>query len=757
MTKVTRQSKFGNGRKVDTLFAFGILAFGAMAGTLRAEDAYVLSNGHGGTGVGVNTGYHMTLKSRIEVDFQYPETPTDMSLFGAWGIAGGATANPKLRTLFWNSGGKFQFILKDDVYESKSTGVNLDAARHTAIIDVPNLKCWMQNANGDVEGSVLSFAACTNTASLWPVVLFGCAKDTEGNGQQHVTAKIYSVKIYETENGTTSLVHDLVPAVKGDAAGFYDNKTGSFLYGSGVNNLVCYGQGVKIVKDDGYLETPSSNYSSNHISFNTGYFMKPESRIEVDYQWLGTPKDLLFGAWDSGAVLRSGFWINANYFSFMLGEGSFRSYGTTIYKDNHRHTAIIDAKNRGFRLMQPSGSVEWSDYMDTNTYACAQNAQWPVVLFGAAKDAAGTGQQWSYARIFSAKIYENDVLVTNFVPHVQGTSVGFMEKKSGTFKAISGINYGGEVEGLPSTGNDDAYIEGNGTTCLNLGYLANMSSRIEVDFQSLNNGAGKVLFGSWAGGSLRYAFWSNSNGNKFHYIFRGNSQNDPQYVTSSTHDNLRHTAIVDMKNRMMYFITGSTTNYSKQADVACKNGAAPFAEDGSDVSTIPLAIFGYIKSNGTPDMQAKARIYSVRIYEDEVLKHEFLPGGTGSAVGLYDLKTGAMATKVVASAANPKMEGFGVDGSGATFYVQPQGCEVPTRRTATLTAFAAGAYSYQWYADGVAIPGETGMSYTVDWRSTKETVSYTVRACFNAAGTYFVESDPAAVTFASLGMTILFR
>ena len=27
MTKVTRQSKFGNGRKVDTLLAFGILIF----------------------------------------------------------------------------------------------------------------------------------------------------------------------------------------------------------------------------------------------------------------------------------------------------------------------------------------------------------------------------------------------------------------------------------------------------------------------------------------------------------------------------------------------------------------------------------------------------------------------------------------------------------------------------------------------------------------------------------------------------------
>ena len=750
MTKVTRQSKFGNGRKVDTLLAFGILAFGAMAGTLRAEDAYVLSNGHGGTGVGVNTGYHMTLKSRIEVDFQYPETPTDMSLFGAWGIAGGATANPKLRTLFWNSGGKFQFILKDDVYESKSTGVNLDAARHTAVIDVPNLKCWMQNANGDVEGSVLSFAACTNTASLWPVVLFGCANDATGKGNQHVTAKIYSVKIYETENGATDLVHYLVPAMKGDAAGFYDNKTGSFLYGSGVNNLACYGQGVKIVNDDGYLETPSSNNGSNHISFNTGYFMKPESRIEVDYQWLGTPKDLLFGAWDDGAVLRSGFWINANYFSFMLGEGSFRSYGTTIYKDNHRHTAIIDAKNRGFRLMQPSGNVEWSGYMDTNTYACAQNAQWPVVLFGAANNASGAGKQWSYARIFSAKIYENDVLVTNFEPHVQGTSVGFMEKKSGTFKAISGINYGGKVEGLPSTGSKDAYIENDGNTVLSLGCKPNMRSRVEVDYQCLNPTENKLIFGAWNRGTLMYCCWNNNG--KLQFIFEGNGQSSHQSIPNITSDTARHTAVIDFKNIALAYITGGVTN-SITVNATAK---ATFEDNTEDVATDPIGIFGGV--NGTAvSMPSLSRIYSVRIYEDEVLTHEFLPGGSGSAVGLYDLKTGAMATKVVASSANPKMEGFGVDGSGATFYVQPQGCEVPTRRTATLTAFAAGAYSYQWYADGVAIPGETGMSYTVDWRSTKETVSYTVRACFNAAGTYFVESDPAAVTFASLGMTILFR
>ena len=749
MTKATKQARNGD-RKSTAPLAVGILVLGALVGTLRAEDAYVLSSGHGGTGVGVNTGYHMTLKSRIEVDFQYPDTPSDMSLFGAWGIAGGSTANPKLRTLFWNSGGKFNFILKDDVYESKSTGVDLDAARHTAIIDVPNHKCWMQDANGQVEGTELSFAACTNTASLWPVVLFGCAKDASGNGQQHVTAKIYSVKIYETENGTTSLVYELVPAVKGDAAGFYDNKTGSFLYGSGANNLVCYGQGVKIVKDDGYLETPSSNNSSSHISFNTGYFMKPESRIEVDYQWLGTPKDLLFGAWDDGAVLRSGFWINANAFSFILGEGGFASYTSGVSKDNHRHTAIIDAKNRGFRLVQPSGFVEWSGYMDTNKYACAQNAQWPVVLFGAANNASGAGKQWSYARIFSAKIYEDDVLVTNFEPHVQGTSVGFMEKKSGTFTAISGINYGGEIEGLPSMASDDAYIENDGNTVLSLGCKPNMRSRVEVDYQCLNPTQNKLIFGAWNRGTLRYCCWNN--GGKLQFIFEGNGQASDQTAPNITSDTARHTAVIDFKNIALAYITGGVTNNITVNATA----RATFEDNTEDVATDPIGVFGGVNGTST-SMPSFSRIYSVRIYEDEVLTHEFLPGGSGSAVGLYDVKTGAMATKVVASSANPKMKGFGVDGSGATFYVQPQGCEVPTRRTATLTAFAAGAYSYQWYADGVAIEGETGMSHTVDWRITKDTVLYTVRACFNAAGTYFVESDPAAVTFASLGMTIHIR
>ena len=42
--------------------------------------------------------------------------------------------------------------------------------------------------------------------------------------------------------------------------------------------------------NDPYIESDGAS------SVNTGYRMKLNSRIEVDYQWLGTPKDMLFGA-----------------------------------------------------------------------------------------------------------------------------------------------------------------------------------------------------------------------------------------------------------------------------------------------------------------------------------------------------------------------------------------------------------------------------------------------------------------------------
>ena len=712
----------------------------------QADDAYVYStdvSANGGEGSSVNIGYYMKETSRVEVDFQYPETPTKDVLFGAWGVPG-SDVNPSLRMAFWNNGGKFNFILDSDAYVNIPTTVSLDDARHTAVIDAPNRALRLLASDGMVEwsGSVASGHNVSGEAT-WPIVLFGCARNAAGQGNQHTKARIYSVKIYETENGVETLVRDLVPCMKNGDVGFYDNTSGIFYHGqSTLGSLVCGGDNVKTIRD-AYLETPSSNYSTERISFNTGYFMKTNSWLAVDFQWLGTPRDLLFGAWDDGALLSTAFWCNGGKFGFLYKPtGGYANY-ESIGSDTNRHTAIIDARDGNLRLLDRFGEVQWSK--DTGSPA-VNEAAWPIVLFGAASNASGTGKQWSYARIFSAKFYEGDDPnpVKDFEPYVKDGAPGFLETVGGVFTEVKGISAGGDVEHTKCS-----YIENDGTTSFNLGYRASMCSRIEVDFQSLDASAGKLVFGSWAAGSLRYAFWSNSSGNKFQFIFHGNSGNDPQYVTSLSYNKDRHTAVVDMNNQMMYYITGNTTNYSQQAT------AGTFSS--GDVSTIPLSVWGYIAANGSAAMQAKARIFSVRIYEDEELIHEFLPYTDGTTNSLRDVITGQVATKVSATMAEPTISGMGADGE-ERWFARPQDISIGGKPV-TLKAAAAGAVlRYKWTLNGEAISGVSNGELVVSRRKTGASDVYAVTPVYSVGG---AEIEGAAVSatveYLPLGTTFIVR
>ena len=747
-SRVTIRNKTMKNIKTSFAPAAAAAALSLVAVVAPADDAYVYStevSANGGEGSSVNIGYCMKETSRIEVDFQYPETPTKDILFGAWGVPG-ASANPGLRMAFWNNGGVYSFILDSDAYVNIPTTVPLDDARHTVVIDASNRAFRLLASDGTVQwsGNVASGRNVSGMAT-WPIVLFGCAKNATGEGNQHTKARIYSVKIYETENGVETLVRDLVPCLKNGDVGFYDNTSGIFYHGqSTLGSLVCGGDNVKTIRD-AYLETPSSNNGTERISFNTGYFMKTNSWLAVDFQWLG-PKDLLFGAWDSGAMLSTAFWVNAGQFGFLYKPtGGYASYGA-IASDTNRHTAIIDGRDGSLRLLNRFGEVQWSQ----NTGAPAvNNAAWPIVLFGAASDASGAGKQWSYARIFSAKFYEGDDPnpVKDFEPYVKDGAPGFLETVSGVFTEIKGISVGGDVEN-----NKCSYIENDGTTVLNLGYKANMKSRIEVDYQCLNPSVNsKVIFGAWNGGSLRYLCWNNGNIVKF--IFHGKSSADPQYADSGyAPDALRHTAIMDMKNQHIYYITGTVTNYSRTAT------AGTFNE--TDTS-YPMGVFGSIRNEeGTliDNMTAQSRFYSVRIYEDEALIHEFLPYTDGTTVSLRDAITGQVATKVSSTMAEPTISGMGADGE-ERWFARPGDTSIGSGGAVTLSAAAAGAVlRYEWTCNGEAISGGSNGELQVLWRKSRTPDVYAVTPVYSVGG---AEIEGAAVSatveYLPLAMVVIVR
>lgn len=135
---------------------------------------------NGADGASVNTGYMLKPTSRIEVDFQFTDAPKDV-LFGAWGDTK-SDAVPQLRAAFWVYSGTFRFILSDTRFDSRDTTVLIDTARHVAVIDVLNHKCWLQDVNGELQGVKIDFPACSNVSD-WPISLFAGSKNAAGDGK----------------------------------------------------------------------------------------------------------------------------------------------------------------------------------------------------------------------------------------------------------------------------------------------------------------------------------------------------------------------------------------------------------------------------------------------------------------------------------------------------------------------------------------------------------------------------------------------
>lgn len=724
-----------------TLLFAGVSALGAFGN----NDPYIQSDGAST----VNLGYFASKKTKIEVDFQLAELVKEYdTVFGHYGndltFLLYAPLNDSLA-------GTFKFSAKDGGYTGLelSPRVSIDLARHKAVIDMPNRHVAMYAADGSLQGEAdLPSSWTADNTSDWPLILFGSSVDARGSARYGRCAKvrIYGAKIYETDNGQQSLVHNLVPCLKGENAGLYDNVTTTFFGGHGSSGgLVSGGEGIMTISEDAYIESPADNKASKHLSFNTGYCMKSNSWLAVDYQWLGTPEDLLFGAWDTDAKLSVGFWINSG-FSFLFNPvGGYRTFSSSITKDNYRHVAIIDARNASFRLLNRSGFVQYSGVDGTGDNPGNAVAAWPIVLFGAASNSSGAGKQWTYARIFSAKFYEGDNPnpVKEFVPFSNHGVVGFKETVSGTFYPTDGMAGGGAIA---STGQTDAYVESAGTTCLNLGYKANMKSRIEVDFLSLGS-YGKCLCGAWTGGNLRYTFWNSnvsSTAGKWSFIFHGKASSDPQYVTDLYEDQERHTVVMDMKNQRMSIVTGDVTNWTQSATAGTFNA--------TDESSYPMGLFGHINNaDGTSyGMQAKMCVYSVRIYEDDgsgdVLKHEFLPCKDGATVSLYDTVDKTCAARVKTSDPWPTIGGKGVEGV-ERWLVEPQDASLRVNGSVTLKALAAGAVSYKWTCNGEAVAGGTDGELAVEWRVSNTPDVYVVTPVYSVLG---VATDGTATATATV-------
>ena len=227
-------------------------------------------------------------------------------------------------------------------------------------------------------------------------------------------------------------------------------------------------------------------------------------------------------------------------------------------------------------------------------------------------------------KLYSEKIYDNDVLVRDFIPCMNPDGQG------GLYDSLNSKFYGNAGNGifcmgprrviLPKGYAQLEYIQGTGTQYIDTEFKPNSNSRVVIDFQmTAFPGDYQGLFSARDGASESYrnafSLWVN---NQQQYRTDFSVDGGPSFGAANL---LRHVAD---KNK----------NITTIDDMSVSNSFATF-----NCNYNMLLLSG--RSGSVIEYYANAKLYSCRIYDNDVLVRDFIPCmNPAGAVGLYDLANG---------------------------------------------------------------------------------------------------------------------
>ena len=272
---------------------------------------------------------------------------------------------------------------------------------------------------------------------------------------------VYACKVWD--NGV--LVRDFIPVLDWDMTPcMYDKISGQLFYNAGTGNFIA---GREIHPVD-YLESTGTQY------IDTGFTPNQNTKSVLDYK-ITTDLSSGFPLFGSRTSASSNGYSYQRYSSGVMGG----QYGSNITQSNispdlNRHIVIRD-KNKIYL----DGTEIASN--PTTTFTCPGN------LYLNAMNNNGTAAiQNVGVAYYGMKIYDNDVLVRDFIPAIDSDGVGYM------FDRVNHTIYDNAGTGaFLYPAREVEYLEGTGTQCINTGldYFADF----EVGIQLRNNVSNKAL------------------------------------------------------------------------------------------------------------------------------------------------------------------------------------------------------------------------------------------------------------------------
>ena len=332
-----------------------------------------------------------------------------------------------------------------------------------------------------------------------------------------------------------------------------------------------------------YVQSTGTQY------IDTGFVPDNNTRIVIDIQ---ATKAGTYGVFGGRRAYKSrvfAFWImSGTEFKTDFGEGELR-----VPVEDTLDRVVVD-KNKNICYV---GS---SPYTNTNVTFESPSS---LTLFAVKDEDGSVDSRMFFGRIYSCKIYDNDVLVRDYLPARDPDGIPCLyEQVSKEYAYASGT---GSLMAPASLDDVEqlSYIESSGVQYIDTRYKPNNNTKIVIDIEPLRTstaplfgareGAGKASFLTWIMKSTQYRDDFGSNG---------------------------HTISIDVTSVLRRIMVVKNMNNTSIGSYSVSHSLTSFQVDSN------LLLFAAIGDGSSVDSRKlKGRLYSCKIYENDVLVRDYYP------------------------------------------------------------------------------------------------------------------------------------
>ena len=374
----------------------------------------------------------------------------------------------------------------------------------------------------------------------------------------------------------------------------------------------------------------------------TTYKANPNTRMWVDFQFNSTAtQQYIVGNFASNGTM-----------CFLL-YSSDSGWGECSYDNSqsagHRSSVAID-KNRHQVVISADKHVEYFPgvtFPSLSNVSSTTTATYPMGIFGNYQ-----GNKNADAKLYGLKIWDNNILVHKFVPVPAGLQIGnFTVPSNGLFDIVEQQFYGANGPGYFGIGGFSDYdfsynytdlytydsngrlvdadsrvsLEAGGTQYINTTYTANPNTKIFIDYKMNSTNAQQYIFGRWTqNGKLGFCAYINGSGTSGKWAeLSYNNSSGSGHATTTNADTSRHQLTLSAQNHIESWTGVSYTNVST---ASTQNGPGP------------IGIF----SNYNGGKNSKMILWRFKIWESNVLVHDFVPVPIGLQIGNFTVPSNGL-------------------------------------------------------------------------------------------------------------------